>query len=37
VGYARWIWFLYEWLIGIRLDLPDTAEAAYIDSFPVGL
>jgi hypothetical protein len=27
--YARRIWFLYEWLTGTRLDLPDAQLAAY--------
>ena len=29
-SYARRIWFLYEWLIGNRLDLPDAAAGRYI-------
>ena len=28
--YARRIWFLYEWLIGNRLDLPDAGHSAYV-------
>lgn len=31
-SYARRIWFLYEWLTGERLDLPDAAKGSY---FPV--
>lgn len=30
--YARRIWFLYEWLTGDRLDLPDATKGSY---FPV--
>ncbi|NBB90536.1 MAG: cell filamentation protein Fic [Spirochaetes bacterium] len=29
-GYARRIWFLYEWLLGRRLDLPDAATGSYV-------
>ena len=28
-SYARRAWFLYEWLIGTRLDLPDADKGAY--------
>jgi Fic/DOC family protein len=28
--HARRIWFLYEWLTGTRLDLPDAAKAPYV-------
>jgi len=28
--YARRVWFLYEWLTGGRLDLPDAAAGAYV-------
>jgi hypothetical protein len=28
--HARRIWFLYEWLLGTRLDLPDAAQGAYV-------
>ena len=28
-GYARRIWFLYEWLTGMRLDLPDAEKGTY--------
>jgi hypothetical protein len=28
-SYSRRIWFLYEWLIGRRLDLPDAAKGNY--------
>ena len=28
-SYARRIWFLYEWLMGKRLDLPDADQGAY--------
>ncbi len=29
-SYARRCWFLYEWLIGKRLDLPDADRASYV-------
>ena len=29
-SYARRIWFLYEWLTGNRLDLPDAARGSYV-------
>ncbi len=29
-GYARRIWFLYEWLTGNRLDLPDAPAGQYV-------
>ncbi|WP_366555723.1 Fic family protein [Aquibaculum sediminis] len=29
-SYARRIWFLYEWLTGSRLDLPDAAGGRYV-------
>jgi hypothetical protein len=29
-GYARRIWFLYEWLTGRTLDLPDAERGAYV-------
>ncbi len=29
-GYARRIWFLYEWLTGRRLDLPDADQGRYV-------
>ncbi len=28
-AYARRIWFLYEWLLGVRLNLPDAEKGAY--------
>jgi hypothetical protein len=28
-SYARRTWFLYEWLLGTRLDLPDADQGAY--------
>ncbi len=28
-AYARRIWFLYEWLLDVRLDLPDATSGAY--------
>lgn len=30
-SYARRIWFLYEWLLGRELDLPDAKTGAYAD------
>jgi hypothetical protein len=30
--YARRIWFLYEWLRGGKLDLPDAGRVAYVDA-----
>jgi hypothetical protein len=29
-SYARRIWFLYEWLMGTRLDLPDIGKGSYV-------
>ena len=29
-SYARRIWFLYEWLTGARLDLPDAEAGRYV-------
>ena len=29
-GYAQRLWFLYEWLTGRRLDLPDTTRGNYV-------
>jgi Fic family protein len=31
-SYARRIWFLYEWLTGKRLGLPDLEKVAYVDA-----
>jgi hypothetical protein len=30
-SYARRIWFLYEWLLGKRLDLADVSQGSYVD------
>lgn len=30
-SYARRTWFLYEWLVGAQLDLPNAASGRYID------
>jgi len=30
-SYARRIWFLYEWLTGQQLDLPDAERGAYVE------
>jgi hypothetical protein len=35
--YARRIWFLYEWLLGRQLDLPDGGKVAYVDAVDTGL
>ena len=29
-AYSRRIWFLYEWLMGVRLDLPDSTRGNYV-------
>jgi hypothetical protein len=29
-AYARRLWFLYEWLLGDRLDLPDATQGTYV-------
>ncbi len=29
--YARKIWFLYEWLLGIKLDIPDLKKGTYAE------
>jgi hypothetical protein len=34
--YARRIWFLYEWLLGRQLDLPDAGRVAYVDAVDTG-
>jgi len=31
-GYARRIWFLYEWLTDQKLDIPDAAAGNYVDA-----
>ena len=31
-GYARRIWFLYEWLTARRLDLPDSDRGSYVSA-----
>ena len=31
-AYARRAWFLYEWLTGRRLDLPDASGVGYVDA-----
>lgn len=31
-SYVRRAWFLYEWLIGTRLDLPDLKRGTYVDA-----
>ena len=35
--YARRLWFLYEWLTGQRLDLPDADKGNYIDALDTSL
>lgn len=34
--YARRIGFLYEWLTGLRLDVPDTPSGNYVDALDPG-
>ena len=29
-SYARRVWFLYEWLTGTHLDLPDAVKGSYV-------
>jgi len=29
--YARKVWFLYEWLYQVRLDIPDLTRSSYVD------
>lgn len=36
-SYARRVWFLYEWLTGTRLPLPDLKRVAYVDAVDTGL
>jgi hypothetical protein len=36
-SYARRIWFLYEWLTGTRLPLPDLKRVAYVEAVDTGL
>ncbi len=36
-GYARRIWFLYEWLTGERLDLPDAETGSYVPALDTHL
>jgi hypothetical protein len=36
-GYARRAWFLYEWLLDARLDLPDADRGAYVLVVDPGL
>ena len=36
-AYARRIWFLYEWLTGHELDLPDATQGRYADALDPGL
>ncbi|HEY8518466.1 MAG TPA: Fic family protein [Gammaproteobacteria bacterium] len=31
-AYARRIWFLYEWLLGQKLDLPDASQGNYVSA-----
>ena len=30
--YSRRIWFLYEWLLGIKLDIPDLKTGTYVEA-----
>lgn len=36
-SYVRRIWFLYEWLTGTRLDLPDAKGGRYVDALDADL
>ena len=36
-SYVRRIWFLYEWLIGARLELPDAVGGRYVDALDTEL
>ncbi len=36
-SYARRIWFLYEWLTGVRLDLPDATDGRYVKALDPGM
>jgi len=36
-AYARRVWFLYEWLTGRRLPLPDAGPVAYVDAVDPAL
>jgi hypothetical protein len=36
-AYARRAWFLFEWLTGQRLGLPDTGTVGYVDALDAGL
>lgn len=36
-SYVRRVWFLYEWLTGARLDLPDAAGGRYVDALDAEL
>jgi hypothetical protein len=36
-GYARRLWFLYEWLTGGRLDIPDARRGSYTDALDTKL
>ena len=31
-SYSRRIWFLYEWLLGARLDIPDIQRSSYVSA-----
>ncbi|WP_430933137.1 hypothetical protein [Saccharicrinis sp. 156] len=35
--YARKIWFLYEWLFGIKLDIPNLTRIIHLAMFRVGI
>lgn len=35
--YTRRIWFLYEWLLGIKLNLPDADKVSYVDAVDTEL
>lgn len=35
--YTRRVWFLYEWLLGRKLDLPDADKVSYVDAVDTKL
>lgn len=36
-SYVRRVWFLYEWLTGNRLDLPDATAGRYVDALDADI
>jgi hypothetical protein len=35
--YTRRVWFLYEWLLGRKLNLPDADKVSYVDAVDTKL